>query len=187
MRFNIMGLIAAIAAVALVTACESAMEETSGASGAGAAKTEMTKTETPQKPAAPAMKAKMAGPKAGSQADLVINVGDRVFFDYDKFNVKSDARATLEKQAAWLKKHSGLSITVEGHADERGTREYNLALGERRANSAKDYLIALGIGSGRIKTISYGKERPVALGSNEEAWAQNRRAVTTVTGGTPSG
>ena len=185
MRFNIMGLIAAIAAVALVTACESVTEETSAASGAGAAKTEMTKT--PQKPAAPAMKAKMAGPKAGSQADLVINVGDRVFFDYDKFNVRPDGRATLEKQAAWLKKHSGLTITIEGHADERGTREYNLALGDRRANSAKDYLTALGISPGRIKTISYGKERPVALGSNEEAWSQNRRATTTVTGGSPSG
>ena len=182
-----MGLIAAIAAVALVTACESATEETSGASGAGAAKTEMTKTKTPQKPAASTMKAKMAGPKAGSQADLVINVGDRVFFDLDKFNVKPDARATLEKQAAWLKKHSGLTITIEGHADERGTREYNLALGDRRANSAKDYLTALGISPGRIKTISYGKERPVALGSNEEAWSQNRRATTTVTGGSPSG
>ena len=184
MRFNIMGLVAAMAAVALVTACESVTEETSGASGAGAAKTEMTKT--PQKPAA-AMKAKMAGPKAGSQADLVINVGDRVFFNLDKFSLNSDARATLEKQAAWLKKHSGLTITVEGHADERGTREYNLALGDRRANSAKDYLIAMGISPGRIKTISYGKERPVALGSNEDAWEQNRRATTTVTGGSPSG
>ena len=184
MRFNMMGVIAAIAAVALVTACESATEETSGASGAGGAKKEMM--EAPQKPAS-TMEAKMAGPMAGSQADLVINVGDRVFFDFDKFNLQADSRSTLEKQAAWLKKHSGLTITVEGHADERGTREYNLALGERRANSAKDYLIALGVSPGRIKTISYGKERPVALGSNEEAWAQNRRAVTTVTGGSPSG
>jgi peptidoglycan-associated lipoprotein len=179
-----MGLIAVFAAVALVTACESATEETSGASGAGAAKKEMTKM--PQTPAA-TTKAKMAGPKAGSQADLVINVGDRVFFDLDKFSLKSDARSTLEKQAAWLNQHSGLTITVEGHCDERGTREYNLALGERRANSAKDYLIALGISPGRIKTISYGKERPVALGSNEEAWSQNRRASTSVTGGSPSG
>jgi peptidoglycan-associated lipoprotein len=185
MRFNIMGLIAVFAAVALVTACESATEETSGASGAGAAKAKLIRI--PHKPVAPTMKAKMAGPKAGSQADLVINVGDRVFFDLDKFSLKSDARSTLEKQAAWLNQHSGLTITVEGHCDERGTREYNLALGERRANSAKDYLIALGISPGRIKTISYGKERPVALGSNEEAWSQNRRASTSVTGGSPSG
>ncbi len=184
MRFNMIGLIAAIAAVALVTACESAMEETSGASGAGGAKKEMMKA--PQKPAA-AMKKMMAGPKAGSQADLVINVGDRVFFDLDKFSLGADARSTLEKQAAWLKTHSGLTITVEGHADERGTREYNLALGARRANSAKDYLIALGVSPSRVKMISYGKERPVALGSNEEAWSQNRRAITTVTGGSPSG
>ena len=185
MRFNIMGLIAAIAAVALVTACESATEKTSGASGAGAAKAKLIRI--PHKPAEPAMKAKMAGPKSGSQADLVINVGDRVFFDFDKFNLTSDARSTLEKQAAWLKKHSGLTITIEGHADERGTREYNLALGERRANSVKDYLMAMGVHHGRLKTLSYGKERPVALGSNGEAWAQNRRAITTVTGGTPSG
>jgi peptidoglycan-associated lipoprotein len=185
-----MGLVAAIAAVALLTACESATEETSGASGAGASGAGAVKAKyirIPHKPAEPAVKAKMAGPKSGSQADLVINVGDRVFFDFDKFNLSSDARSTLEKQAAWLKKHSGLTITIEGHADERGTREYNLALGERRANSTKDYLIALGISPGRLKTLSYGKERPVALGSNEEAWAQNRRAITTVTGGTPSG
>ena len=116
----------------------------------------------------------------GTQEDLVVNVGDRVFFDFDKYNLDSNARRTLEKQAAWLKTNANLSVTIEGHADERGTREYNLALGERRANAAKDYLVALGISPGRVKTISYGKERPVALGSNEAAWAQNRRGVTTV-------
>jgi len=116
----------------------------------------------------------------GTQEDLVVNVGDRVFFDFDKYNLDSNARRTLEKQAAWLKTNASLSVTIEGHADERGTREYNLALGERRANAAKDYLVALGISPGRVKTISYGKERPVALGSNEAAWAQNRRGVTTV-------
>ena len=116
----------------------------------------------------------------GSQEDLVVNVGDRVFFGFDKYNLDGNARSTLEKQAAWLKANSGITITVEGHADERGTREYNLALGSRRANAVKDYLIALGISEARVKTISYGKERPVALGSNEAAWAQNRRAVSIV-------
>lgn len=120
------------------------------------------------------------GVTPGTQEDLVVNVGDRVFFDFDKYNLDSNSRRTLEKQAAWLKTNANLSVTIEGHADERGTREYNLALGERRANAAKDYLVALGISPGRVKTISYGKERPVALGSNEAAWAQNRRGVTTV-------
>jgi len=125
-------------------------------------------------------------PRAGSQEDLVVNVGDRVFFAFDKYNLSSDARSILEKQAAWLAKYPSTTITVEGHCDERGTREYNLGLGERRANSVKDYLVALGTNPNRIKTISYGKERPVALGSNEAAWAQNRRGVTKVTGGVGS-
>ena len=122
-----------------------------------------------------------SGIKAGSQEDLV-RVGDRVLFDYDKFNVDRKNRGTLDKQAAWLKANPSVSITVGGHADERGTREYNLALGERRANSVKDYLISLGVNPARVKTISYGKERPVAVGSTNAAWAQNRRGVTKVGG-----
>ena len=101
---------------------------------------------------------------------MVANVGDRVFFDFDKYNLAPEARAALSKQAAWLGRFSSVTVRVEGHADERGTREYNLALGERRANSVKDYLVAAGVNPERIKTISYGKERPVALGSNEGAW-----------------
>ena len=124
----------------------------------------------------------ISGITAGSQEDLVVNVGDRVFFGYDKFNVDRKNRGTLDKQAAWLKANPSVSITVEGHADERGTREYNLALGERRANSVKDYLISLGVNPARVKTISYGKERPVAVGSTNAAWAQNRRGVTKVGG-----
>ena len=124
-----------------------------------------------------------SGPAPGSKEDFLDKVGDRIFFAFDKYNLKEDARGTLEKQAAWLKKWPAVTITVEGHCDERGTREYNLALGERRANSVKDYLVALGVNPSRIKTISYGKERPVALGSNDAAWAQNRRGVTTITGG----
>jgi peptidoglycan-associated lipoprotein len=124
---------------------------------------------------------KAAVARPGTQEDLVVNVGDRVFFAFDKSDVSAEARATLDRQAAWLKKYPTVKVTLEGHADERGTREYNLALGERRATAAKNYLVAAGIAADRVKTISYGKERPAVLGSNEAAWAQNRRAVTVVT------
>lgn len=117
----------------------------------------------------------------GSQEDFLANVGqfgDRILFDTDRFNVDTEDQATLQRQAEWLARYPGTRITVEGHADERGTRDYNLALGERRANSAKNYLISLGVDAARIQTVSYGKERPSAMGSDEQAWAQNRRAVT---------
>jgi peptidoglycan-associated lipoprotein len=120
------------------------------------------------------------GATPGTQQDLVVNVGDRVFFGYDKYDLTPEARATIEKQALWLKKYPHLNITVEGHCDERGTREYNLALGEKRAMTARNYLIALGVESGRIQTISYGKERPAVTGSDESSWAQNRRGVVVV-------
>ncbi len=123
------------------------------------------------------------GPVPGSVEDLVVNVGDRVFFDFDQYNLKSSSQATLERQAAWLKTYSGVTLTVEGHCDERGTREYNLALGARRANAVKDYLVSLGVDPSRVTTISYGKERPAELGSNEAAWAANRRGVAVVTSG----
>ncbi len=119
--------------------------------------------------------------KAGTQEDLVVNVGDRVFFAFNQSDLSAEARATLDRQAAWLKKYGSLKVTIEGHCDERGTREYNLALGERRATAVKNYLVADGIPAGRVKTISYGKERPAVLGDNEAAWAQNRRGVTVVT------
>ncbi len=114
----------------------------------------------------------------GSVADFRQNVGDRVFFDTDQSTVREDGRATLSKQAEWLKKYTNYQVTVEGHCDERGTREYNLALGERRANAARQYLIAQGIPAARIKTVSFGKERPDPVGSDEAAWTRNRRAVT---------
>jgi peptidoglycan-associated lipoprotein len=122
----------------------------------------------------------MGSASPGTQEDLVVNVGDRVFFQLNKSDLSTEARATLDRQAAWLKKYPSLSVTVEGHCDERGTREFNLALGERRATAVKNYLVADGINSSRLKTISYGKERPAVLGSNEQAWAQNRRGVTVV-------
>ncbi|HEX4736612.1 MAG TPA: peptidoglycan-associated lipoprotein Pal [Allosphingosinicella sp.] len=117
----------------------------------------------------------------GARADFLRNVAsDRVFFGTDEYALDAQDRQTLDGQAAWLMAHPSVSVTIEGHCDERGTREYNLALGDRRANAVKDYLQAKGIPAARMTTISYGKERPVALGSNEEAWAQNRRAVTVV-------
>jgi peptidoglycan-associated lipoprotein len=126
------------------------------------------------------------GPKPGSQEDLVANVGDRVFFDFDKYDLKADAQATLQRQAAWLKQYSANAVTIEGHCDERGTREYNLALGDRRANAVRDYLASQGIDGSRIKTISYGEERPECVESTEECWAKNRRGVTVVTAAGPA-
>jgi len=120
------------------------------------------------------------GPVPGSQADFVAMMtgSDTIYFDTDMYNIDSMDQAALAKQAQWLMRYPTKRATVEGHADERGTREYNLALGERRANAAKNYLASLGVDAGRVTTVSYGKERPIALGSNEQAWAQNRRAVT---------
>ncbi len=118
-------------------------------------------------------------PIPGSEADFLASViSDTVHFDTDKYGIDGESEGILRSQAQWLSRYPNKSITIEGHCDERGTREYNLALGERRANAAKNYLTALGVDPGRISTISYGKERPVALGSDEAAWAKNRRAVT---------
>ena len=114
----------------------------------------------------------------GSIADFKQNVGDRVYFDFDQSVVREDGRQTLNKQAEWLKKYTNYPITIEGKCDERGTREYNLALGERRANAVKQYLVAQGLPAQRINTISYGKERPEVVGSDEGAWARNRVGIT---------
>lgn len=118
----------------------------------------------------------------GSQQDFVVNVGDRVFFQNDSSDLTGEARGTLDRQAAWLAKYPRYTVTVEGHADERGTREYNIALGARRATATRDYLMARGVASTRLKTISYGKERPVAVCDAESCWNQNRRAVTVLNG-----
>jgi len=166
MRFKFLSL----AAVALLlAACETAPDQGAATTGQGAqgAKTAV-KSDAVAKPA------------KGSQEDLVASVGDRVFFDFDKSDLKAEARATIENQAEWLKSNPGVTVTIEGHCDERGTREYNLALGDRRANAVRSYLVALGIDANRISTISYGKERPEVLGSNDWAWSQNRRGVMMV-------
>ncbi|MBI1331176.1 MAG: peptidoglycan-associated lipoprotein Pal [Alphaproteobacteria bacterium] len=122
----------------------------------------------------------------GSAEDLRVNVGDTVHFDYDQYAVRGEDQGTLQRQAAWLQKYPQVRVTIEGHADERGTREYNLALGARRANAVKEYLVSLGVPSGRVDTISYGKERPVCTESDESCWAENRRGVTTITSGATS-
>ena len=118
----------------------------------------------------------------GTSQDFTVNVGDRIFFDTDSSVVRADAQQTLTAQARWLNQYSQYSITVEGHADERGTREYNLALGARRAAATRDYLVRQGVASGRMRTISYGKERPVAVCDDISCWSQNRRAVTVLNG-----
>ena len=177
---NLGGKVIGVAAMLLlVAACATKPDESAEATGGGG----QTSTTQPAVQAAPEPSTTMqqdTGPRPGSAEDFVLNVGDRVFFAFDKYNLTPEARRTLERQAAWLQRFPSVTATIEGHCDERGTREYNLALGERRANAAKAYLVALGVDANRLSTISYGKERPEALGSNEAAWAQNRRAVTVV-------
>ena len=123
------------------------------------------------------------GPTAGSLEDFQVNVGDRVYFDLDQYRLSADAQNILKRQAAWLSSYPDVNILVAGNCDERGTREYNLALGERRASVVKSYLVDLGVDPARVQTVSYGKERPLALGSNEDSWAQNRNGFTQLISG----
>ena len=153
-------ILCAFAALTLLSACAT-KSDTGAAAGSGAAVTS-------------------AGPAPGSQEDLVANVGDRVFYDFNKSSLSNDARATLDRQSGWLARYPQVAVRVAGNCDERGTEEYNLALGQRRANTARDYLVAKGVAAARVTTISYGKDRPTALGSNEAAWRQNRNAITSV-------
>ena len=120
------------------------------------------------------------GVVSGSQEDLIVNVGDRVFFDYDQSRFKNEGVETLKRQAKFLLKNLDLTVRIEGHCDQRGTREYNLALGERRAFSVKSFLVSLGVEESRISVISYGKEKPQSSGENETSWAQNRTAITVI-------
>jgi peptidoglycan-associated lipoprotein len=131
-------------------------------------------------PMAPMASGTGAGYAPGSQQDLAATAGDRVFFAYDRSDISSEGQQILQRQAEWLKRYPNVAVTIEGHCDERGTREYNLALGERRASAVKNVLVALGVPAARVSTISYGKERPIVVGSTEESWAQNRVGITTV-------
>ena len=121
--------------------------------------------------------------RPGSEQDFTVNVGDRVYFSEDKSSLTPEAQETLRRQSQWLQRYSGVTVQVEGHADERGTREYNIALSARRATAAREFLIAQGVSGSRISSIAYGKERPAALCDAEQCWSQNRRAVTVITGG----
>ncbi|HAU29053.1 MAG TPA: peptidoglycan-associated lipoprotein Pal [Rhodospirillaceae bacterium] len=166
-----------LAAVLLLAACSTASENAGTATADGAGNVGVSSEETNLQPTLTAEEIELA---AAEKEGLDISVGDRVFFGYDNTDLSPEARMTLESQVAWLKKYPLLTVTIEGHADERGTREYNLALGERRAISVKNYLIALGVDPARIGIVSFGKERPTVLGTGEEVWQQNRRAVTVV-------
>jgi peptidoglycan-associated lipoprotein len=156
MNIKILG---AVSAVALLAACSTSQTASTGSG---------------------AQTGGMSGPVPGSEEDLVRNVGDRVFYDFNMSSLKLDARATLDKQAAWLAQYPQNNVQVAGNCDERGTEEYNLALGQRRANAAAGYLEAKGVAQSRVTTISYGKDRPTALGHDEQSWAQNRNAITSV-------
>ena len=172
--------ILALAAVLLiVAACESTSDDSAATTGDGDA-TETSSAQTSDSGGDGGEVDDPSAPIPGTQEDLVQNVGDRVFFEYDSAVLTPEGRRTLERQAEWLRLFPEHSIMIEGHADERGTREYNLALGERRASAARDYLVAFGMDSSRLNTTSYGKERPYALGHNEESWSLNRRSVTVV-------
>ena len=140
----------------------------------------------PSGPTGPQTSETQSSVVAGSEQDLKVNVGDTVHFDFNAYNIKDEDKGTLQRQAAWLQKYPAVRVTVEGDCDERGTREYNLALGARRANAVKEYLVSLGVSSGRLDTISYGKERPICTESDEACYAQNRRGVSTITGGASS-
>lgn len=163
MNYKAIGFLAALALLGACSDNTTGGASTGGASGGGGASASSN-----------------GGANPGSQQDLVANVGDRVFFAYDQTQLSSDARATLDRQVQWLQRYPQVSIQMAGNTDERGTEEYNLALGQRRANAARDYLVAQGVSSARINTISYGKERPAATGADEQAYSQDRNAITSV-------
>ena len=155
----------------------SVMRNLRGAGLAGALLAALAVSACANKPGADSL-ASAGAATPGSQQDFVVNVGDRVFFDSDSSELTAQSRATLDKQVQWLQMYRNYTFVIEGHADERGTREYNIALGARRAQAVRDYMIARGIEAGRMRTVSYGKERPVAVCNDISCWSQNRRAVT---------
>ena len=163
--------IISIISLFFLASCETATQD--------ALKSSAEKASTTAK-AGKAGSASIFGSAQQTPADKLIAVGDRVLFDYDSSELSSEAKLTLDKQSRFLRVNSDLTFTIEGHCDERGTREYNLALGEKRATAVRDYLVIEGISPDRIRVISYGKEKPAVVGSNDMAWSKNRRAVTTI-------
>jgi peptidoglycan-associated lipoprotein len=169
-----------VAAAALsLSACASKPKPAFPTTPPPAAQPEAPRTPTAPPPAGPVTEA----PLPGSERDFVINVGDRVYFDFDRYEIRSDAQPLLDSQATWLKRYPAVQVRIEGNCDERGTREYNLALGARRANAVREYLVAHGIPAARISTVSYGKEKPIDLGSGDEADQHNRNAHTAIVSG----
>ena len=167
--------------VLFVSACSTTSKDTADSSGSGSSGEFNTATTSEDgKASVDTTTSDFSGIIGGTPEDFIVSVGDRVYFGYDSAELDGDAKELLQAQAAWLKQYSKTSIIIEGHCDERGTREYNLALGEKRAQAVKAYLNGLGISISSLSTISYGKERPAVVGSNDAAWGQNRRSVTTV-------
>ena len=167
---------AALGLIVGITACASQPEPEPAPAPAPAPAPEPTPAPAPPPPPPPPPQP--TGPAPGTLADFRVNVGERVYFDLDQSRLDATDREILQRQAAWLQTYPTVRVLIAGNADERGTREYNLALGERRAQSVKDYLVSLGVDPARIDTVSFGKERPIAAGSNEQAWAQNRNGHT---------
>ena len=189
-------LIALFAAAFFLAACETASQidtastsDSSASSASGSASASASSSDSGSSSASSSSSSSSdssasaadtaAAKKAKAQSELA-DVGSTVYFDFDSSALSSASEAILSRQAAFLKANPSLTVVIEGHADERGTREYNLALGERRASAARDYLLAQGINAARVRTVSYGKERPAVVGSNKTAWAKNRRAATVI-------
>ncbi|HTW35003.1 MAG TPA: peptidoglycan-associated lipoprotein Pal [Rhizomicrobium sp.] len=171
MKFSPGPALSAVAALALLAACTTKPQAAA---------------ETAPPMASTAQSTTQSSIIPGSAEDLRVNVGDTVHFEYNKSDIEDQDRGTLQRQASWLQKYPQVRVTIQGNCDPRGTREYNLALGARRANAVKEYLVSLGVSSARVDTISYGKERPVCTESTEECWAQDRRGVTVISGGASS-
>lgn len=181
MKTHLRQLFALLASLATLAACTSKPEAVSN----NVSPPPVARTTPPiSRPVPPPAMATGIAP--GSEEDLRVNVGDTVHFAYDQYSVEDADKGILQKQATWLARYPRVRVTIEGNADERGTREYNLALGARRANSVKEYLVGLGVSSARLDTVSYGKERPICTESSETCWAQNRRGVTVIANGVSS-
>ena len=172
---------ALFAVVAFLAACETAPKDAGDAAGSGASgSSDTSSSSSSSSSASGGSTSSSSGSSSMTKDEELVSIGNKVYFDFDSSALSADAKSTLNAQAAFLRSNPSVRITVEGHADERGTREYNLALGDRRASAARDFLVAQGIDGARIKTISYGKERPEMVGSNDEAWAKNRRSVSII-------
>ena len=172
---------ALFAIVAFLAACETAPKDAGDAAGSGASgSSDTSSSSSSSSSASGGSTSSSSGSSTMTKDEELVSIGNKVYFVFDSSALSADAKSTLNAQAAFLRSNPSVRITVEGHADERGTREYNLALGDRRASAARDFLVAQGIDGARIKTISYGKERPEMVGSNDEAWAKNRRSVSII-------